>query len=86
MEIWINDFQHPYLKSTTIWYSLEIRYSSFEVLLFRLKDNNSMKLREFLTVYCNYSVTTGATITECGKALLASGAEKVFALSAALAD
>ncbi len=31
-------------------------------------------------------VTTGSTITECGKTLLAAGAAKVYAASAAIAD
>ncbi len=31
-------------------------------------------------------ITTGATITECGKVLLANGATKIYALSAAIAD
>lgn len=31
-------------------------------------------------------ITTGATISECGRVLLNAGAEKVFALSAAIAD
>ena len=31
-------------------------------------------------------ITTGATITECGRVLLESGAEKIFALSAAIAE
>ncbi len=49
-----------------------------------------LKNREFINesriILLDDVITTGATVSECGKILKENGAEKVFALSAAIAD
>lgn len=47
--------------------------------------NNIKKLKGKRIIIVDDVITTGATVTECGSKLLAAGAEKVFALSVAVA-
>lgn len=51
---------------------------------FSVKKKNLIRNRAFLIV--DDVITTGATISECGKVLLESGASKIYALSIALAS
>lgn len=47
---------------------------------------HSRIIKEKRIILVDDVITTGATITECGKVLLDNGAEKVFAMSVALAE
>ncbi len=51
---------------------------------FKAKHNKIIENKTFLLV--DDIITTGATIRECGKALLEGGADKVYACSAAIAE
>ncbi len=51
---------------------------------FIVKNNKLIKNKTI--VLLDDVITTGATITECGKVLLENGATKIYALSAAIAD
>lgn len=51
---------------------------------FIIKKNNKIEGKNFLLV--DDVITTGATITECGKVLKNAGANKVYATSIAIAD
>ncbi len=51
---------------------------------FELKNTRSVHGKKIILV--DDVITTGATISECGKILLTEGAAKVFALSVAIAD
>ncbi len=51
---------------------------------FKLKDRSIIKGKKIILV--DDVITTGATITECGKILINHGAQKVFSISAAIAD
>jgi ComF family protein len=51
---------------------------------FKVLDREKIKYRNILLI--DDIITTGATITECGKVLLNAGASKVYAVSVAIAD
>jgi ComF family protein len=51
---------------------------------FTLKHNKQIKNKTIILI--DDVITTGATISECGKVLLNNGANKIFALSVAIAD
>jgi len=51
---------------------------------FLLKNNKV--LRSSHIILLDDVITTGATVSECGRILKENGADKVFALSAAIAD
>jgi ComF family protein len=51
---------------------------------FSLKSTSMIKNKSILLI--DDVITTGATITECGKVLIESGAKKVYAASVAIAD
>jgi competence protein ComFC len=51
---------------------------------FKVRYERSIKNKSFLLV--DDVITTGATIRECGKALLNAGANKIYACSAAIAE
>jgi ComF family protein len=51
---------------------------------FNVKHEKSIKNKSFLLV--DDVITTGATISECGKVLLEAGANKIYACSAAIAE
>lgn len=51
---------------------------------FKLKNTKSVEGKNVILV--DDVITTGATVSECGKILLTEGAAKVFALSVAIAD
>ena len=51
---------------------------------FRVRNKNAIKNKSILIV--DDVITTGATISECGKILLEAGAEKIYAASIAIAD
>lgn len=51
---------------------------------FDLKRSNNIELKKIILI--DDVITTGATISECGKVLLSNGASKVYALSAAIAS
>lgn len=51
---------------------------------FVIKRN--INLRDKKIILVDDVITTGATISECGKILLDSGAKKIYAISAAIAD
>ncbi len=51
---------------------------------FHIKKPKLIKSKKIIVV--DDVITTGATVTECGKLLLDAGAEKVFALSLAIAE
>lgn len=47
---------------------------------------NKKKIENATVILVDDVITTGATITECGKTLITCGAKKIYALSAAIAD
>lgn len=51
---------------------------------FRLRNKNAVKGKNILLV--DDVITTGATISECGKILLEAGAKNIYAVSIAIAD
>lgn len=51
---------------------------------FKVKKLSSIRSKKLIIV--DDVITTGATVTECGKELLRNGASKVYALSVALAE
>ena len=51
---------------------------------FKVRQTGSIKNKSFLLV--DDVITTGATIRECGKVLLNTGANKIYACSAAIAE
>jgi len=51
---------------------------------FQLKKNKNVKTKNIILL--DDVITTGATITECGKILKDKGAKNVYALSVAIAE
>jgi predicted amidophosphoribosyltransferase len=51
---------------------------------FRVRNKNAIKDKSILLV--DDVITTGATISECGKILLDAGAKNIYAASVAIAD
>ncbi len=51
---------------------------------FKIKKKNSIKGKNFLII--DDVITTGATVNECGKVLINSGANNVYAMSVAIPD